>query len=400
MKVCIVTEKHISDNPRVWKEANALTKAGYGVSVVTQFLTASSLVKDRELLNRINASFEYKPGISLVDNSISKPLLLFFKVRRKLALILKKLIGYDSIYLLAYAPARMYKAAENENADIYLAHVEQGTLIGNKLAKAGYKVAYDIEDWYSRDYLVPTRPVGLLKKIEAKAMKYGLYIACPSESMAQGLHETYGIQKPVVIYNSFPDENVAPDITFDNSKVSLVWFSQTVGAGRGLEELVSVLNNVTSPVVLTLIGHCSETYAQKLGSIFPSDKHELRLIPPVKHHELYSILKTQDIGLALEQPHCDSRETTITNKILQYLQSGLKVFATDTKGQREVAEKMGGTVQLVSSVDNSEWAQRLELLIKRNDVTSESTIKQYNDVFSWDKQEHRILELVKYALAK
>lgn len=35
MNICIVTSKHISYNPRVVKEADALTKAGHTVIVVT-----------------------------------------------------------------------------------------------------------------------------------------------------------------------------------------------------------------------------------------------------------------------------------------------------------------------------------------------------------------------------
>src|SRR5690606_14479662 len=109
----------------------------------------------------------------------------FLKLRNKIALIAKKKLGINSIYILSHAPEKIYKTALELNADLYISHVECGLYVGEKLIKAGKKVAFDIEDWYSRDYLNDTRPVILLKKLEAFALNQGVYCTCPSYAMAK-----------------------------------------------------------------------------------------------------------------------------------------------------------------------------------------------------------------------
>ena len=51
-KICIVTTRHISYNPRVLKEADALSAAGYEVVVVTVSNTDSQAAFDEELMGR------------------------------------------------------------------------------------------------------------------------------------------------------------------------------------------------------------------------------------------------------------------------------------------------------------------------------------------------------------
>ena len=48
------------------------------------------------------------------------------------------------------------------------------------------------------------------------------------------------------------------------------------------------------------------------------------------------MIATYDVGLALEPNTPLNKDLTISNKILQYLNAGLAVFATPTQGQREV----------------------------------------------------------------
>lgn len=396
-KICIVSDKHLHANPRVWKEATTLANNGYEVSVVTQFSSVDSIKQDEALLKRLDAKFEYKAGVDMTPGRAKKSTILFYKVRRKLAATMKKLTGLDSEYLITYAPEQLYGKALLEDADLYIAHVEGGYCVGKRLHKAKKNVAFDQEDWFSRDYLVPERPVKLLSSLERYALKHGQYVTCPSEAMASGLESAYKTNKPSVVYNCFPKEELPKDIT--TTKISLVWFSQTIGSGRGLERIIDTIKKLDVTVSLLLIGNCSDAYKQTLLQRLGADSaHELKIQSPVPHHELHEILLQQDIGLALENDHPDNKDTTVSNKMFQYLQAGLKVLATDTKGQAEVGEKFPDAVMLVDAGNDGNWNDKLQELIDRK-VSAVSIAEKYYEHFSWEQQEAKLLSLVETALS-
>jgi glycosyltransferase involved in cell wall biosynthesis len=106
-----------------------------------------------------------------------------------------------------------------------------------------------------------------------------------------------------------------------------------------------------------------------------------------------------DIGLALEQIYPESRNTTITNKILQYLQAGIKILATATKGQQEIANEFPESVQTVASNSPKEWATALHKLITGVAVDREKQVQKFNRLYSWEAQEKKLLTLVDKIIA-
>lgn len=392
MKICIISAQHISTNPRVWKEAGTLSANGHEVSIVT--IVNSSIHRDRDkaILDKLGEKVNYIIAANLIYQEISFVEKLRYKTRASVARGLKK-IYIESIYLLSVAATEIYKAAALIDADLYIAHAEAPLYVGKQLLKSGKRVAFDFEDWYSRDYLVPSRPVRLLNELEDNALKAGLYVTCPSLAMAEALQTVHNTPRvPHVIYNGFPAEKLPA--RKENALLTLVWFSQTIGPGRGLEKICNVLSRIKSPMKLVLVGNCSESYRNTLSSILQKRSvHELQIIPPVPHQQLHNLLSTFDIGLALEDVYPDSRNKTVTNKILQYLQAGLKVLATDTDGQKEIARLFPEAVQQINAKDDSNWEASLDALIKL-ETNREDIAQKFNEVFSWEVQEKKLLQLV------
>lgn len=391
-KICIISSQHISSNPRVWKEALSLSGNGYDVTIVTINNSAVHRERDKVILNKLRGRVKYVVAANIIYAEIPLFQKIRYKFRGLYAKLLKKM-SFDTVYLLSKAPGEIYTAALKVNADLYIAHTESSLSIGRKLIEKGKKVAFDIEDWYSRDYLNAQRPVNLLISMERYALHNAAYVTCPSYAMADALKNVYKSSKtPVVIYNSFPAELV--EERKPNDVVSLVWFSQTTGPGRGLEKIINTLSHVSTPVKLVLIGTCSQGYQDKLNSIFPfSGGHTLQVLPQVSHDELHGILSKYDIGLALEEKYPDNKDKTISNKIFQYLQAGIKVLATDTEGQKEVAVNFPGAVQIVNAIDTADWHNKLYDLINRR-VDKTTIIDKYKSEFSWQVQEGKLLQVV------
>jgi glycosyltransferase involved in cell wall biosynthesis len=175
-----------------------------------------------------------------------------------------------------------------------------------------------------------------------------------------------------------------------------VWTSRTIGPKRGLESFIKVAAKVHLPFELHLIGDCSADYRSFLEKEFPySIGHKLVFHDFMSHEELQQFLPKFDAGLAIELSQPESRNVTITNKILQYIQSSLQVLATDTIGQIELSNQFSSVV-LISNSDLGSWSKRIEEIIKSKREFNNGLQKLiYDEYFSWAKQEEKLENLIR-----
>ena len=106
----------------------------------------------------------------------------------------------------------------------------------------------------------------------------------------------------------------------------LVWFSQNISAGRGLEYILPPLKKFVGTIELHLFGNLDgafyEAHLKPMKNVFI---HE-----PLPQKKLHNNLSNYDVGLALEIATDRNRDICLTNKLLAYFQAGLFVFASDT----------------------------------------------------------------------
>jgi glycosyltransferase involved in cell wall biosynthesis len=278
------------------------------------------------------------------------------------------------------------------------------------LLRAGSRVGVDMEDWFSEDLLAGARrhrPLHLLRSLENKLLTSGIYASCPSHSMSEAMAQEYRCAPPVVIYNAFRwSERTLMDGALKDRKnlkfPSIHWFSQTLGLGRGLEDLVAALPFVHNVAEIHLRGMPTAGFEQwLLGRVPEVWRDRIFFHDLVSNEELPSRIAEHDIGFAGEMTYCRSRELTVTNKILQYLLAGLAVVASDTAGQREVAEQAPAAVLLYPTGDSSALANRLNALIGSSENlkrTKAAALRAAEESFCWERQEKVLLETIAQAL--
>jgi glycosyltransferase involved in cell wall biosynthesis len=398
-KVCLLTDHHIAINPRLWKEAFFYEKRGYEVVILSMWQSGDLLEKDWEILK--GHAISYKAYLNLLPGGMNKPGRLYYRLKKKLAGELQRLFKTGTASAISYAPGLMLKKALKENADLYAAHLECAFYAGKQLLKAGKKVCFDFEDWYSRDYLIPSRPVGLLKSLEKFALNNGLFCTAASKAMAGALIDTYNIKKDVtVIYNGFPiDEAVEKDrkqhYTNANEHPKLIWFSRTIGPGRGIEFLIQALALYHRPVELHVLGKMRKGFKEVLETGFKELKnHTLVIHGFMPHNRLQAFIAQFDIGLAIEENINDNKMLTVSNKMLQYLQAGIPVIASDTKGQQEVAAYFPGTVRIIDIEKPGMLGDAIDSLANKSNSYKEEQADTFNKVFSWEAQESKLTDLL------
>jgi glycosyltransferase involved in cell wall biosynthesis len=403
-KILILTSAHLCRNPRVVKEATTLGAAGYDVTVMSISVQERFERMDLELMRGLpfkRVTIDYT-----ADNSRARLADFYQRGATWAARQLCSRLGIETAQALGPATA-LLRFARTFPADLTIVHTEIPTWITQGLIADGRRVAVDMEDWYSED-LLPTdrssRPIKLLRGAEEFALRHAAHASATAQSMASALTGAYQCPPPIVIRNTFPlQPHSRVDAPATTGAPGFIWFSQTIGPGRGLELFLDAWARTTKPSQVQLLGDERPGYRQELLARLPAARRrDLQFIPSVTPEQLPLKLAEFDIGLALEARTPPSRDVTITNKILQYLNAGLAIVATATAGQREVMQAAPDCGLLVTAPEPGEYAAMLDALLGDHVRLRAAQLAARAAAvreFCWERDAPKLLAAVARALA-
>ncbi len=400
--ILIISNGPLCRNPRPLKEAESLGRAGFDVTVLTVRNHAASETMDASLV--AGAPFRREIVDMIPGYAAGQAGLLWRRGIQRAARGLTQYLGLQTIRGLGPAGPLLRRARELD-ANLTIVHNEVPHWIGVQLAREGRKVAADFEDWHSEDLLPAARsrrPLQLIRSVEGNLLGQAAYATTTSHALAGALHARYGGTLPCVISNSFP---LQPD-PFGRPVgriPSFLWYSQTTGPGRGLELFLAAWARTTEPSRLVLLGDPVPGYATSLLARIPADRRNwVAFRSQVPPGSLPAVIAEHDIGLALEQSFIVNRDLTITNKILQYLNAGLAVVASPTAGQREVLAQAPEAGIIADFMQTGEAASALDRLLADPIALAgrrAAARRLAEQVYCWEREEPRLLDLVERAIA-
>ena len=344
-RVCLVSPSHPCCNPRLVKEADALHEAGFSVhAVVTRYMPTLDAL-DRSVYARAGWSH------TVVDISGRAA-----RLRHKLAGILARRrfarTAAPSARLAALAHAPHYRdlarAALRVPADLYLGHV-LAALPAVVEAGAGRRarIGFDAEDFHSEELEdTPENQAELRARrvLEKALLPRCNHLTASSPLIAHAYRETCGVEAATV-HNVFqlrfaPAFPVAPRNT---ERPTLYWFSQTIGPGRGLEPLFSVLGRLDTVCDVHLRGLAAPGFPEALAACARNAafRGRLEFHDLAAPDEMVRLAAGHTLGLSLEQAHPRNRDLCLTNKIFTCLLAGLPVLMTPTSAQGGLAPDLG-----------------------------------------------------------
>ena len=402
-KILILTSAHLCRNPRVVKEATTLGAAGYDVTVMSLSVQSRFERMDQELMRelpfkRVTIDYSADRASMRVADFLQRGATW---ITRRLC----RVLGVETAQTLGPA-STLLRFARSFPADLTIVHTEIPIWAAQYLIRDGRRVAVDVEDWYSEDLLYAdrqSRPIKLLRHAEEAALRQAVYSSATAQSMADALTTAYQCPPPIVIRNSFPLQSRSRvDTPAATGAPRFIWFSQTIGPGRGLELFFAAWARTKQPSKVYLLGDERPGYRQKLlNRLPPARRGDLHFIPLVTPEQLPRKLAEFDIGLALEPRWPLNRNITITNKILQYMNAGLAVIATDTAGQKEVMAAAPDCGLLITAHETTEYAQQLDALLgdrARLRATQFAARAAAEREFCWERETPRLLAAVARAL--
>jgi glycosyltransferase involved in cell wall biosynthesis len=388
-RVVIVSGIPITRNPRVVKEADTLAANGFDVHVLTSIQSADqAAATERRICGK-----PWKSHFVINCNGTNAERLMWNVYRAKKA-ILRNLTPlwrkrfeaeiFGSISALRAAALRLC-------GDHYSLHNEPGMFVAEALADKGLPFCFDLEDWHSENMFAgySSKYYETLKEKECFVIKNSRFVTTTSTAMSREIAKYYEVANPEVVYNSFPEADFEGQslLPIKSEVPRIVWFSQTIGPGRGLELLATAAALTHNRFEVHLRGRVSNCYRQNLLSSF-SRARNVRLFfhGLCDHSELNSWLAGFDVGFASELPRCLNADLTISNKILQYMQAGLPVIATDTQGQLEVAQYAGEGIVVVPHDSPDVLANAIDGLAKnlaRCTEFGKLATRAFQTYFSW-----------------
>lgn len=409
-RIVLISGSSLCHNPRVMKAATTLAHGGYDVHVLGAWLDAELKARDQAMIRQAPFHFEpvfdvTLPGLHRIATHTLR------RARRKAANTAYALTGWQSRDQLGYGIGRLLARSRALAADLYIAHSEPALYVAWRLMQDGRRAGVDMEDWFSEDLLPESRrgrPLALLRFLERELLVRGAYASCPSRVLSEALAKEYGGKPPIVLYNAFPwaDRGAIDGGRKDRRNpavASICWYSQTLGPGRGIEDLVGAMPLLTCEAEIHLRGRAAPGMVDWIRGRIPERwRQRVFFHPLVANAELLSRIAEHDIGFAGEMPYCRSRDLTVTNKILHYLLGGLAVVASDTAGQREVAMQAKDAVAVYESGNPAALANSLDGLLASHALLAhaKSTALQVaRDFLCWEGQEQTLLAAIAATLA-
>jgi hypothetical protein len=394
-KLLFVTTINLSMNPRILKEIKLAYSQNYKISFLGFYLGNWSDEMDEEIQKKIDS-----PKYMYLDATRKKYFQwLRYSLLERLNRIIWKM-DKNNLFLAATASTKRTfslldfgKSVNPGDFDLVIGHTFGALYTASVIAKrAGCPYAFDMEDYHPGEHIDRNKEDEIKRRelIMKQILPGADYVSSSSHLIGQLTKNLCGLDKKKIIsvLNFFPAEEFKPPVISNSRKIKLVWFSQFISVGRGLEILLSEWSKIKDDFELTLIGSADQTFSDNF-------QDGIKIIRPLPQIELHEQLGGYDIGLALDLTGRDlNRDIALTNKILAYYQAGLYILATDTAAQNEFIDQHPGAGKLFSQNDNASFLTAMRDIRGNIGQIRSGSIRRYQEAakHSWEIESIKLRE--------
>jgi hypothetical protein len=396
---CFILSDLLATTPRAFRAVRTLLENGYSVIVVSNVRIKHAVGTDEALISTLPKGSNFQ--IQKLEWRFNNPAVILSKIFHKISKFLFGNLGFNgslvTSFAMDYTIDRQLNAARNIRAKVYVGHRPATLPIVHYLSEKYHAASwFDIEDEHFIES-VSEKENRLVKEIITNnPVKYYTNASrLVGESFCK--HLNFSSNRSIEILNSptvkIPESTIQVHPT---AVLSFVWFSQSVTFGRGLEEFFDALKIAAIPAHIYLVGQVFPEFKEwliqrKLSHV------EIEFLGFIPEEEIINVCLKSDIGLALERDDVDeSRNLTITNKILTYAVCGNFILASRTNGQMDFMERlpecgMVTTLKMKALADVLLTLHFEKASLRENAVPRLQAAKD----FRWDNQEKVLLEFVK-----
>ena len=248
----------------------------------------------------------------------------------------------------------------------------------------------DLEDYHPGETNDPAMK-RVFKRLQEQTLPDAWYVSAASPLISEYANSDLSTPKEEILelLNYFEQEEFIAPSAKESTLVQMVWFSQNIAAGRGLEEIIPLVKK-NQNVVLHLYGHMQTNfYRSHLEGIANIQVHAA-----IPQHVLHRELSSYDVGLALEKPDSNlNRDLCITNKILASKQAGLSIMASDTTAQQRFLQSNPG-VGILTCMDEKNIGKAIQHITQNITAIRNQAPERFQKArsFNWGSESAELLK--------
>jgi glycosyltransferase involved in cell wall biosynthesis len=388
-----------STNPRLLKEALWFCDRGYEVHVLYCFWSKWGYNADRNIIAKY-PSIKWK---EIGGNPYTKRLEYFFtrfrfKIFRTLAAQFSSSLFWAELSM-SRCFFELFRSGSTINASLYIAH-NLGALpvVGKIATKLKKPFVFDAEDFHRGQSISGSISFQQSSLLENYWMPKANLITAASPFIAKKYLLILGVES-IVINNVFIIKN-ATEIKIDIAPpIKLFWFSQTVGKGRGLEDILTALKRFPlDSFSITIMGDLNTEMEHYLRSLVVENnvvKVDLHFLAPIDPDKIFVIAPNFDIGLAIETGFNENNDLSFSNKLFTYLLSGNAILFSSTTAQ----EYFFNSHSNIGWIYNSGDIDRLVLILEQIKKDQEELLfykqnarKLAAQVYNWEIEQTKLMK--------
>ena len=397
-KVVLMALGQPSTNPRLLKEALWFSENGCEVFVLYCFWSNWGYHTDQKIVAQ-NSSIKW---IEIGGNPFTKKLIyLFTRIRFKLLRLIASRFP-TSLFWAERSMCRcfneLFRSAIAINASLYIAHNLGALPVVGKIASIVKKpFVFDAEDFHRGQSASRSLSFSQASLIENYWMPKARLITTASPFIAEQYKHLLGLESLLInnvfsIYNApVINDNITPPI-------KLFWFSQTIGKGRGIEDVLVALKKFPpGSFSMTLMGDLSKEIENYLrGIVVESNevKVDLIFLSPVDPDKTFEIASKHDVGLAIEPMINENNDLILTNKLFTYLSSGIAVLFTSTSAQKYFFNTNSNIGWIYPSGDIDSLVLVLKQILRHpvELLSYKQNARQLADnIYNWEKEQAKLI---------
>ncbi|MEO8886319.1 MAG: glycosyltransferase [Mucilaginibacter sp.] len=323
----------------------------------------------------------------------------------KLKVMFGPVLFYSEL-AIARASFFLIREAKKHKADIYIGHNLGALAATIKVAKKYHaKCGFDIEDYHRNetDNSTSSPKYKLTKYLENKYLVKADYVTASSPKITEAYAELYPAKHPVTLLNVFPKSPVNITRTANlTGPVKIIWFSQTIGTNRGIEDVLIALKILdNNNLHLHLLGNADDAVKTEFAQLAGPAANNLYFHEPMPPDEIVGFITQFDIGLASEPGFSINNELALSNKIFTYMQAGLAIIASDTQAQQSFIQANPDIGTVYPKKDSGKLAEILTHYNLNRDELFKACVASLNcglEKYNWENESVKFLNLINQTL--
>ena len=362
-------------------------------------LSLSSLDNDSRILKSINSLQTFKYTVDCISNGTKR---VFNFTNFDIGYIAKRYLGIPKIgyFILWYKILMLLHKLDLKRYGIVHCNDLNTLPIGfiiKKFINKDVRVIYDAHEYETEVKGLKGIQKVFVQILENHLIKYADKVITVSDAIADEYVKNYNIEKPALILNTPPYQDVEKKDIFREvlniPKDKVIFLYQGgLSKDRGIEILLDTFKNMdeNKPVIVFMGSGHLQVLVEKTSEEYENIFFHNAVDPNV----LLEYTSSADFGILFYENSCLNHYYCSPNKIFEYLMAEIPVIVSNLYEMKRLVQRNSiGVVAKENSPKGLQKAIEEAILLDQREVMK--NIQKVKEIYNWEEQEKILVSIYK-----